>query len=191
MNKRLIGSVALAVFLAACSGKQVKEEPKAAVEEKSPAAATRPVAQPPAAVTAPVGDSSATATPMADSSSSMNPLKDPNNILSKRTIFFDFDKDEVKAEYRPLVEAHAKYLVAHPEARVMLQGNADDRGSREYNLALGQRRAVAVKKVMNVLGASDKQIETVSYGEEKGRCSEQSEACWSQNRRTDILYAGE
>jgi peptidoglycan-associated lipoprotein len=190
MNKRLIGSIALAVLLAACSSKQVKEEPKAAVEEKSPAAVTQP-AKSSSADTAPVTDSSATATAMTDASSSMNPLKDPNNILSKRTVFFDFDKDEVKAEFRPLVEAHAKYLVQHPEARLVLQGSADDRGSREYNLALGQRRAVAVKKVMNVLGASDKQIETVSYGEEKGRCSEQNEACWSQNRRTDIIYAGE
>jgi len=121
----------------------------------------------------------------------VNPLTDPNNILSKRNVFFDFDKDEVKAEYRPLVEAHAKYLVANPDAKVAVQGNADDRGSREYNLALGQRRAAAVKKVMNVYGASDKQIETVSFGEEKARCAEQTEACWSQNRRADFVYAGE
>ena len=106
-------------------------------------------------------------------------------------MFFDFDKDAVKAEYRPLVEAHAKYLVANPNATVAVQGNTDDRGSREYNLALGQRRAVAVKKVMNVYGANDKQIETVSYGEEKPRCSDANEACWAQNRRADIVYSGE
>jgi peptidoglycan-associated lipoprotein len=186
MNKRLIGSIALAFFLAACSSKPVKEEPPPAVVDKSPTA-TKPAETKPAA---PMTET-ATSAPMTESATSANPLKDPNNILSKRSIFFDFDKDEVKAEYRPLVEAHAKYLVQHPNDHVMLQGNADDRGSREYNLALGQRRAVAVKKVMNVLGVSDKQIETVSYGEEKPRCSEQTESCWSQNRRTDIIHAGE
>lgn len=183
MNTRLMGSVALLALLAACSSKQVKEEPKAAVEEKSPAV----VAQPEAPAAAP----EATTAPVVETKTAVNPLTDPNNILSKRSIYFDFDRDEVKAEFRPLVEAHAKYLVEHPEARVVLQGNADERGSREYNLALGQRRAAAVKKVMNVLGASDKQIETVSYGEEKPRCVEQNEACWSQNRRADIVYAGE
>lgn len=184
MNKRVLGSLILVAMLAACSSKAVKEEPAAPVEDKSPAAA-QPAA--PAASTAP----EATTAPATEAAVAVNPLTDPNNILSKRSIYFDFDKDEVKAEFRPLVEAHAKYLVEHPDARVMLQGNADDRGSREYNLALGQRRAVSVKKVMNVLGVQDKQIETVSYGEEKARCSEQAESCWSQNRRTDIIYAGE
>jgi peptidoglycan-associated lipoprotein len=133
----------------------------------------------------------ATPAPAVEQKMAVNPLKDPNNILSKRNIYFDFDKDEVKAEYRPLVEAHAKYLKDHAEAKVALQGNTDERGSREYNLALGQRRAVAVKKVMNLLGASDKQIETISYGEEKPHCAEKAESCWSQNRRADIVYEGE
>ncbi len=185
MNKKLVMSVALMSLLAACSSKPVKEEPKAAVEDKSPVAqtASKPVAVAP--------DSVATTAPTTAQAVAVNPLTDPSNILSKRNVFFDFDKDEVKAEYRPLVEAHAKYLVANPNARVTLQGNADDRGSREYNLALGQRRAAAVKKVMNVYGASDKQIETVSYGEEKPRCADQAESCWSQNRRVDIVHAGE
>lgn len=183
MNKSLVMSVVLVSLLAACSSKPVKEEPKAAVEDKSPV--TQPAAKPAASTT------EATTAPVSQSAVTVNPLTDPNNILSKRNVFFDFDKDEVKAEYRSLVEAHAKYLMANPNARVALQGNADDRGSREYNLALGQRRAVAVKKVMNVYGASDKQIETVSYGEEKPRCSEQAETCWSQNRRADFVYAGE
>jgi peptidoglycan-associated lipoprotein len=176
----------LAVFLAACSGKQVKEEPKAAVEDKSPAATVKapeaaPAKEVPTATTAPVTEQQV----------AVNPLKDPNNILSKRSIYFDYDKDEVKAEFRPLVEAHAKYLNAHADAKVMLQGNADERGSREYNLALGQHRSVAVKKVLNVLGVNDKQIETVSYGEEKPQCADKTEACWAQNRRADIVYEGE
>ena len=185
MNKRLIGVVALAAFLAACSSKNVKEEPAAAVEEKSPAAQTQ---------TAPVAaaaDDSASTSAAGTSDASVNPLTDPNNILSKRSIYFDFDKDEVKAEFRPLVEAHAKYLQQNANARLMIQGNADDRGSREYNLALGQRRAAAVKNAMNVYGASDNQIETVSYGEEKGRCAEAAESCWAENRRADIVYSGE
>ena len=186
MNKNLVMSVALMSLLAACSSKPVKEEPAAPVEDKSPATQTAPK-QAPAATT----DGAATTAPTTTQAVAVNPLTDPNNILSKRNVFFDFDSDEVKAEYRPLVEAHAKYLVANPNARMAIQGNADDRGSREYNLALGQRRAAAVKKVMNVYGATDKQIETVSYGEEKPRCSEQAESCWTQNRRADIVYVGE
>ena len=184
MNKQLIGSVVLAILLAACSGKQVKEEPKAAVEDKSPTVAVQapePVKEAPAAESK----------PMSDQTMAVNPLKDPNNILSKRSIYFDFDKDEVKPEYRALVEAHAKYLNEHADAKIVLQGNTDERGSREYNLALGQRRSVAVKKVMNVLGVNDKQIETVSYGEEKPRCTDKTEACLAENRRADIVYVGE
>lgn len=185
MNKQLMGSVLLAMLLAACSSKQVKEEPKAAVEDKTPATTT---AKTPTASTE---GSAATTAPVAEQTVSINPLKDPNNILSKRSIYFDFDKDEVKDEYRSLVEAHAKYLNANTGAKIMLQGNADDRGSREYNLSLGQRRSVAVKKVMNVLGVNDKQIETVSYGEEKPQCADKNETCWAQNRRADIVYEGE
>jgi peptidoglycan-associated lipoprotein len=183
MNKNLVMSVLLASLLAACSSKPVKEEPKAAVEDKSPVATQSA----PKAESAPA----ATTAPVAQSSTAVNPLTDPNNILSKRNVYFDFDKDEVKAQYRPLVEAHAKYLVANPNAHVALQGNADERGSREYNLALGQRRAAAVKKVLNVYGANDKQIETVSYGEEKPKATGHDEAAYAENRRVDIVYAGE
>lgn len=182
MNKSLVMSVVLVSLLAACSSKPVKEEPKAAVEDKSPVVQT---------VTTPAVSEASTAPATQAAATAVNPLTDPNNILSKRNVYFDFNKDEVKPEYRAMVEAHSKYLVANPNAHVALQGNADDRGSREYNLALGQRRAVAVKTVMNAYGATDKQIETVSYGKEKPRCTEANEACWSQNRRTDIVYAGE
>jgi peptidoglycan-associated lipoprotein len=185
MNKSLIGVIALAVFLTACAGKKVKEEPAAAVEEKSPAAQV----QAPAPTTG--MDESASTASAGASDASGNPLTDPNNILSKRSVYFDYDKDEVKAEFRPLVEAHAKYLQQNSNARLMIQGNADERGSREYNLSLGQRRAAAVKNAMNVYGASDNQIETVSYGEEKQRCAEATEACWAENRRADIVYSGE
>ncbi|HQR51051.1 MAG TPA: peptidoglycan-associated lipoprotein Pal [Methylophilaceae bacterium] len=184
MNKQIIGAIVLALFLAACSSKQVKPEPAAPVENKD----TTQSAPKPAGKST---DDSAQTKPVDQSKLAVNPLTDPANILSKRSIFFDFDKDEVKPEFRPLVEAHAKYLTSHPNAKVVLQGNADDRGTREYNLALGQRRAASVKKALNLLNASDKQIETVSYGEEKPRCTEQTETCWSQNRRVDIVYEGE
>ena len=125
------------------------------------------------------------------SASGVNPLKDPNNILSKRTIYFDFDRFDVREEYRPIVEAHAKYLRDNPGSKVLIQGNADERGSREYNVGLGQRRSDSVKKMMTLLGVKDAQIESVSLGEEKPACSEHSEDCWAKNRRGEVLYSGE
>ncbi|HZO00604.1 MAG TPA: peptidoglycan-associated lipoprotein Pal [Burkholderiales bacterium] len=118
-------------------------------------------------------------------------LKDPANPLSKRSIFFDYDKFEVKDEYRSLVEAHARYLRDNPNAKMLVQGNADERGSREYNVGLGQRRSDNVKKMLMLLGAKEAQIESVSLGEEKPMCSDHSEDCWAKNRRGDILYSGE
>jgi len=118
-------------------------------------------------------------------------LRDPSNILSKRIIYFDFDAYVVKDEYKPLVEAHAKYLQANRSARMTLQGNADERGSREYNIALGQRRADAVKKMMLLYGAGEVQIETVSFGKEKPRVDGHDETAWAQNRRDEIVYVGE
>jgi peptidoglycan-associated lipoprotein len=118
-------------------------------------------------------------------------LKDPNNILSKRSVYFDFDKFEVKEQYRPLVEAHAKFLRDNPSAKMLIQGNADERGSREYNIGLGQRRSDSVKKMLLLLGAKESQIEAVSLGEEKPQCSDHGEDCWAKNRRDDMLYNGE
>ncbi len=117
-------------------------------------------------------------------------LRDPNNILSKRNIYFDYDSDAVKSEYRDLVNAHGKYLMANPESKMILQGNADESGTREYNLSLGQRRAVAVKKALNLLGVQDKQIETISYGEEKATQNCAGAAC-DKDRRVDIVHQGE
>jgi peptidoglycan-associated lipoprotein len=123
--------------------------------------------------------------------SGLSVLKDPKSILAKRSVFFDYDSFVVKDEFRALLEAHGKFLVGHPALRVLIQGNADERGSREYNLALGQKRAEAVKKRLLVLGAKEDQVESVSLGKEKSRCSDSTEACWAQNRRGDILYSGE
>lgn len=180
MNKKLLGSLMLALVLTACKSAPMVEKPAAAVEDKSAGAPKAP---------ANAADSSAIKEVVIDSQSTGNsPLKDPSNILSKRNIYFDYDSDAVKAEFHPLIEAHAKYLLAHADAKVALQGNADERGTREYNLALGQRRSVSVKKSLNLLGVQDKQIETVSYGEEKATAGCTNDACYKLNRRVDIAY---
>jgi len=121
----------------------------------------------------------------------MNPLQDPNNILSRRSVYYGFDSYSVTSEYRDLVLAHAAYLRDNSGARVLLQGNTDERGSREYNLALGQRRADSVKSIMLLSGVRDDQVESVSLGEEKPRALGSDESSWSENRRTDILHQGE
>jgi peptidoglycan-associated lipoprotein len=118
-------------------------------------------------------------------------LKDPRNILSKRNIYFDYDQFTVKDEYKAIVEAHAKYLQANRGARAIIQGNTDERGTREYNIALGQKRADAVKNLMLLLGATEIQIETVSFGKEKPRREGHDESSWAENRRADIVHAGE
>ena len=165
-----------AVFLAACSSQPPAPEQKpAAVEERN---------------------ASSMAEPGLVKSEKMDPyglaaLKDPKSILSKRNVFFDFDQYVIKDEFKPLVEAHARLLVANPSVKMLIQGNADERGSREYNLALGQKRAETVKKALLLLGAKEDQIEAVSLGEEKPRCTGQTEECFAQNRRDDILYTGE
>ena len=120
-----------------------------------------------------------------------NPLRDPRNILSKRSVYFDFDSYSVKDDYRPLINAHGKYLQGNRTARMTIQGNCDERGSREYNIALGQRRADSVKRMMLLDGATDQQIETVSFGKEKPRNAGHDEGSWAENRRDDFVYAGE
>ena len=118
-------------------------------------------------------------------------LKDPRSPLSRRTVYFDYDSYVVKDEFQALLTAHGKFLSANPTMKMLIQGNADERGSREYNLALGQKRADAVKKTLILLGAREDQLESVSLGEEKPVCTDASEECWARNRRGDMLYTGE
>lgn len=115
-------------------------------------------------------------------------IRDPNNPLSKRSVYFDFDNYEVKPEYAGLLERHGKFLAGRQSVKVMVQGHADERGSHEYNLALGQKRAEAVRRVLVLQGATDRQLETVSFGEEKPNAIGHSEEAWSQNRRADLAY---
>lgn len=118
-------------------------------------------------------------------------LTDPKSILSKRSVYFDYDSYEVKSEYKDLVTAHAKFLAENRQYKMLIQGNTDERGSREYNLALGQKRADAIRKMLSLLGVREEQIESVSLGEEKPKNEGHNEAAWAENRRGDMLYSGE
>ena len=170
--------LALAVLAAACASKETKEEPAVTDRSKDVAPTT-------------AGSGNTTRPTQPTQPMARNELTDPNSPLSKRSVYFDFDSNAVKDEYRGLVTAHSRYLADKRDSRIRIEGNCDERGSREYNLALGQRRAEAVKKVMTVLGVNDGRIETTSYGEEKPAAQGHDEASWAQNRRADIKYAGE
>jgi peptidoglycan-associated lipoprotein len=168
---------ALALILAACGSQPpAPEQSPSGVESRTPSAVTT--------TTAPVSSDSFDPTSLAA-------LKDPRSPLSKRSVYFDYDSYVVKDEFQSLLTAHAKFLAANPKMKMLIQGNADERGSREYNLALGQKRSDAVKKALQLMGAREDQLESVSLGEEKPTCTEQTEACWGQNRRGDMLYSGE
>lgn len=170
--------------LAACGSSVELDESKDAVVESRDTGAA-------GAGAGGIGDSSRTVQQIDAGQQQQDPLNDPAGVLAKRSVYFDFDSFVVRDEYRPLVEAHARYLTTNRGRRIAIQGNTDDRGSREYNLALGQRRAEAVKRVMTVLGVQEGRIETVSFGEEKPAAAGHDEAAWAQNRRGDIKYAGE
>ncbi|WP_296658769.1 peptidoglycan-associated lipoprotein Pal [Paraburkholderia sp.] len=115
-------------------------------------------------------------------------LNNPNSPLAKRSVFFDFDSYAVKDQYQSLLQLHAQYLKAHPQRHVLIQGNTDERGTSEYNLALGQRRAEAVRRAMSLMGVQDSQMEAVSLGKEKPVALGHDEASWAQNRRADLVY---
>jgi peptidoglycan-associated lipoprotein len=109
-------------------------------------------------------------------------------VPAQRSVYYDLDRYDIKPEFRPAVEAHARYLRENADARVTIEGNGDERGSREYNLALGQKRAEAVRQMMRLSGAADSQIEAVSFGEEKPKALGHDEASWAENRRSDVVY---
>ncbi|MFT3760778.1 peptidoglycan-associated lipoprotein Pal [Thauera sp.] len=170
--KKLAIPALLSLILAACSSTGPSDT--AQVEDRSGS-----------------GSGVATVNAGSASGSGIAALTDPNNILSKRSVFFDFDSYVIRSEAKPLVEAHARFLVQNPQMKMLIQGNTDERGSREYNLALGQKRADVVKQALMLLGAKEAQIESVSLGEEKPRCDAATEACFAENRRGDMLYSGE
>jgi peptidoglycan-associated lipoprotein len=168
--KKLFISIVLVNLLVACASEKPKE-PEAAAPAPAPVVEEAPA---PAPAPAPVVE--------------VDPLNDPSNILATRSVYFPFDVSAIQPADKPVIEAHAKYLSEHPDRKVRVEGNCDERGSKEYNLGLGQRRADSVKQMLVLGGAKASQIETVSYGEEKPRCTDHNEACWKQNRRSDIKY---
>ncbi len=112
----------------------------------------------------------------------------PESLLSKRVIYFDFDKSTIRPEYRGIVQAHAAYLASSGSARMTLEGHADERGTREYNLGLGERRGNATSGLMSAQGGRGNQLTVVSYGEERPTCRVSDEECWAMNRRVEIVY---
>jgi peptidoglycan-associated lipoprotein len=179
--------VLVAIIAAALVGCSTTPTTEAPIEDKGAAGATAPGAG--GALTGGAQGGGVAGSQLGGAAG--DELRNPNSILSKRSIYFDFDSFVVKDQYRPLVEAHARYLQSHANARMTIQGNTDERGSREYNIALGQKRADAVKRMMTLLGARDNQIETVSFGEERPKNAGHDETAWAENRRDDIVYAGE
>jgi peptidoglycan-associated lipoprotein len=117
-----------------------------------------------------------------------DPLNDATGMLAKRSVYFDFDSYVVKDEFKPVIEAHSQYLIKNTNRKIVIQGNTDERGGSEYNLALGQKRAEAVRRALNLLGVADSQIEAVSFGKEKPKATGSNEAAWAENRRADIAY---
>jgi peptidoglycan-associated lipoprotein len=167
--KKIILSIILVNLLAACASEKTKE---AVNEPVAPATteATAPVTAP--AETAPVATEA---------------VNTGATAPEVRSVYFPFDVDVVQASDRATVQSHGEYLAKNKSAKVRVEGNADERGSSEYNLSLGQRRANNVKKLLVLSGAKSSQIETISFGEEKPRCQDHNEGCWSQNRRADIV----
>ncbi len=180
MKPRLLTLLLLAGFLTACGTTQESGQTPAEVEDRSMSGG-------------PGGEGedegySQTYGAGEEAGGRFSELDDPGSILSTRTIYFDYDSSEIREEYRDVVAAHAEYLAGHPDLTVSLEGHADERGSREYNLALGERRAQSVKQQMLLLGATSDQITVTSYGEERPAVEGTGEAVWSQNRRVEILY---
>ena len=176
MSTRLFFVISLTILLLGCSKDQVKEDEPVEVTDLTadPASSSEDGAQ--------------TYGAEDDSGPAFSQLDDPQSPLSVRTIYFEYDSSEISSDYRSTVEAHSLYLQQNTSTSVILEGHGDARGSREYNLALGERRAKAVTQQMLLLGANSNQIRLVSYGEERPASDGHDESSWQQNRRVEILY---
>ena len=173
-------TLTFAALVAACSTGVTLDEKGAPIESRAEGAGGS---------SAQMGGADASGTAGRSASQSelqQDPFNDPNNPLSRRSIYFDFDSFQVKEEYRVTVEAHARFLLTNPQRRIIIQGNTDERGSREYNLALGQKRAEAVVRSMTLLGAKPAQLEAVSFGMERPAVQGSDEAAWAKNRRAEL-----
>lgn len=173
MNTKLVALLAPFALVAACSTQPATES----AGSNAQLATGAPAQQPGARAASPRGAASGDA------------MRDAKGAkVAKRSVYYDFDKSEIKPEQLPTVEANARYLREQQALKVRVEGNADERGSREYNLALGQKRAESVTKTMRLLGVPESRMESVSYGSERPRASGHDEQSWSENRRADIVY---
>jgi len=170
--KSLAFIITSAALLAACKTPvKLNDTP---VVERTPAPMTAPQGNPNDVRTVDTGNT--------------DELNAPGGVLSKRSVYFDFDSYAVRDDGKPVVENHSSYLTKHTSRHILIQGNTDERGGTEYNLALGQKRAEAVRKSMSSLGVAEGQMEAVSLGEEKPKATGSDEAAWAENRRADIVY---
>jgi peptidoglycan-associated lipoprotein len=172
MNSRFFAGLSVAaalLLLVGCSSTGTKDDPGASVEDRGSSGATTSGAR-----------AGGTWTGAA--------LDDPNSLLATRTIFFDFDQSTIRSEFIDVLRAHASYLVSNRGASVLVEGHADERGSREYNIGLGERRANAVKRFLEAEGVDSVQINTISYGEERPMAFGSDEVSWAQNRRAELVY---
>ncbi len=187
MMKKLLLSLAVIGFLAGCASTDTQKSADVTEGKPSvpPASTDTQKPKPPPTVATPLPPSDA------KGGDPLDPLNPKSMLNQQRSVFFDYDSVVVKDEYKPLVSAHARYLVANRTQKITIEGNTDERGSREYNIALGQKRADSVRQMMVLLGVKEDQIEAVSFGEEKPRNQGHDEASFSQNRRSDIRYTGD
>ncbi len=160
---------AVAVLFAGCSSTGTKDDPGASIEDRGAAGAV-------------------TSGAMQGGSWTGNPLENPNSLLYTKTVYFDFDQSSIRSEFVDVLRAHAAYLNSNGSATVLIEGHADERGSREYNIGLGERRANAVKNFLQAEGVSDAQINTISYGEERPAALGHDEGSWAENRRGVLVY---
>lgn len=175
-NLNSLAFVSSALLLVACSTPMKQDTP---VVEKQPTTTVTPKKEQ-------VATDNRVVQPV--ETKSVDPLNDPKGILAKRSVYFDYDAFVIKDEYKPVVDAHAGYLASRKNRKIIIQGNTDERGGSEYNLALGQKRAEAVRKSLGALGVTDNQMEAVSFGKEKPKALGSNEAAWAENRRADIAY---
>lgn len=180
MTHAMWAAVALSAGLVACSSAPVAPAPVAAKP-----AATGPEAGPPRGLPSAQPRPVVRAEPAGQP---LDPLKDPNGALAKRSVYFEFDSSLIRPDFSPLLIAHGEFLARSADRHVRIEGNTDERGSHEYNLALGQRRADAVRQRLHLLGVKDAQVEAVSYGEERPRSPGEGETAWAENRRADVVY---
>ena len=169
--KRLLIPALLSALIVGCSSTPVPDETSGAPVESRSGSGVTPVT---------AGGLDARGLP--------RELSDPKSILSKRSIYFDLDSYVIKDEFKPVIDAHAKYLVSRKDRKIIIQGNTDERGGSEYNLALGQKRAEAVRRSLQALGVPDSQMEAISFGKEKPKAQGSNESAWAENRRADIVY---